>query len=324
MQEDLLQLARKVLYDEAQSINLVANDLDSEFLVAVDLIFKCYGKVVVTGIGKSGHIGRKIAATLASTGTPAFFVHAAEAGHGDLGMISDKDVVIALSQSGSSDEVINCVTFVKRFNAKVVAITGNKLSRLGVLSNTVIESRIDSEACILGIAPTSSTTIQLALGDALAMAVLAKKGFTKEDFAKTHPLGSLGRRYFLKVRDVMRPIKELPYSKPNTLLLNVIPQMALGRMGAVLILEDKSLRGIFTDSDLRKIIVSSSGDFDKKLKMPVQDFMSRSPRTIDCNSLASEALLLFEKKKIGRIACVDGDQIVGLIAWHDLLQHKVA
>ena len=321
---DLLKLGRDVLAEESQAILDSADKLDQDFLRAVDLMLKCKGRIVVSGVGKSGHVGRKIAATLASTGSPAFFVHAGEAGHGDLGMITEGDVLVALSNSGETDELVNFVSFAKRFQVRVIGMTGKSTSTIAKLSDFHIDTGVKAEACPLGVAPTSSTTVQLALGDALAMAVVAARGFTTEDFARTHPMGALGRKYYLRVRDVMQPISEIPHRQANSLLKEVIPEMAIGRMGAILLLsgEDK-LSGIFTDSDVRRLIVQSDGHFDEKLSLPVSKFMTSKPLTIDAQTLASNALRIFEEKRISRIVCLENQRVVGLLGWHNLLQHKV-
>ena len=320
----LVDLAKDVLREEAQSILDCIENFDHNFIEAVNLLANCKGRIVVSGVGKSGHIGRKIAATLASTGTPAFFVHAGEAGHGDLGMIIADDVLIAISNSGDTDEVVNFVTFAKRYNVKSIGITGNKKSEVARLTDWHIDSSVKSEACPLGVAPTSSTTVQLALGDALAMACLASRGFTKEDFAKTHPFGSLGRRYFLRIKDVMQSIKEVPNKPSSILLKEALPVMAIGRMGALILVDNNNnLEGIFTDSDLRRLITLENSALDKKLNLPISKFMTKKATTIDVNSLASEALIIFEKKKISRIICLDKNKVVGIIGWHNLLENKI-
>ena len=322
--DDTLAIGQRVLQEEADCLVKAAGRLDANFVKAVEALLACRSRVVVSGVGKSGHVGRKIAATLASTGTPAFFVHAAEAGHGDLGMITADDIVIAISNSGESEEVINIASFAKRFGAKIIGMTGRPTSRVAQLSDLHLDTTIAREACPLGVAPTSSTTLQLAMGDALAMAALARRGFTTQDFARTHPLGQLGRRYYLRVRDVMQGITEIPHSAPTAKLKEVIPAMAIGRMGALLVLDGQSLVGIFTDSDLRRLITQSEGHFDAKLDQPVGSFVTRNPMTIDAGQLASEALRVFEERRISRLVCVDGSKVVGLLAWHNLLQHKVA
>jgi len=320
----VLDLGINVLREEAQSILDSIEKLDNNFNEAVSLLASCSGRVVVTGVGKSGHIGRKIAATLASTGTASFFVHAGEAGHGDLGMITGDDVLVAISNSGDTDEVVNFVSFAKRNNVKSIGITGNTKSEVARLTDCHIDSGVKSEACPLGVAPTSSTTVQLALGDALAMACLAFKGFTTEDYAKTHPFGSLGRRYFIRIRDVMQPIKDIPNKPSSILLKEALPSMAIGRMGALLLIDkDNNLEGIFTDSDLRRLIVSEDKRLDQKLNTPISEFMIKNPTTIEATALASEALNVFEHRKISRIVCLEKSKVVGIIGWHNLLENKI-
>jgi arabinose-5-phosphate isomerase len=239
-------------------------------------------------------------------------------------MITAADVLVVISNSGESEEVVNIASFGRRFGARIVGMTRSKNSSVGRLSDIHLDCGVSHEACPLGVAPTSSTTVQIALGDALAMATLAARGFTTEDFARTHPLGQLGRRYYLRVRDVMQGIREIPHAPPTARLMDVIPAMALGRMGAMLLLEGESLAGIFTDSDLRRLITQSTGQFDARLGEPVGNFMTRNPLTIDAGQLASEALRVFEERRISRIVCVEGTKAVGLLAWHNLLHHKVA
>jgi len=321
---DALAVGQRVLAEEAQALQATATRLDTAFVQAVEALVNCKGRVVVSGVGKSGHVGRKMAATLASTGTPSFFVHAAEAGHGDLGMITQSDVVLVISNSGESEEVVNIASFAKRFGARIIGMTRSAESSVGRLADIHLNCAVSHEACPLGVAPTSSTTVQIALGDALAMAALAQRGFTTQDFARTHPLGQLGRHYYLRVRDVMQGVNEIPHAPPTARLMDVIPAMALGRMGAMLVLDEDALAGIFTDSDLRRLITQSAGQFDAKLLQPVGHFMTRNPLSIDAGQLASDALRIFEEKRISRLVCVDGKKAVGLLGWHDLLHHKVA
>lgn len=321
--EDPLSVGRRVLVEEASTLMAASESLDDQFVKVVDCVLECRGRVVVSGVGKSGHIGRKIAATLASTGTPAFFVHAAEAGHGDLGMITDVDVLIALSNSGESEEVVSLASFVRRFNTKVISITGNLQSSLARLSHHCVPTRIEAEACPLGVAPTSSTTLQLAIGDAIAMACLAKRGFSKQDFARTHPFGQLGRRFYVRVKDVMQDISSIPCAQRERTLKDIIPLMAVGRMGAVVLLRDQSLAGIFTDSDLRRLIATPEIVFDQILNQTISNFATPNPMKIDSSQLASEALEIFQEKKVSRLVCVDGDNVVGLLGLHDLLKHKI-
>jgi arabinose-5-phosphate isomerase len=321
---DVLKLGVDVLKEEAKAIVKSASHLDSNFVDSVEAILRCQGRVVVTGVGKSGHVARKTAATLASTGTPAFFVHAGEAGHGDLGMLTENDVLLAVSNSGETDEVTNFVTFAKRYGVRVISLTGNPESKIAKQSDWHINAGVEEEACPLGVAPTSSTTVQLALGDALAMAVLAKRGFSTEDFARTHPLGSLGRKYFLRVKDVMDSISTIPHRSHLDTLKDVIPAMAIGRAGAVVLLDSGTLKGIFTDSDLRRLVADTSHSLEEKFRKPINELMTINPLTIDQNMLASDALRIFEQKRISRIVCVEGSKAVGLLAWHNLLEHKVS
>lgn len=319
-----LEVGKRVLVEEGQSLLRAAQCLDSDFELVVSSMIACSGRVVLSGVGKSGHIARKVAATLASTGTPAFFVHAAEAGHGDLGMITASDILIAISNSGESDEVVNIASFVKRFGAKVVAITGNTKSSLARISDLCLTASVEREACPLGVAPTSSTTLQLAIGDAIAMATLAQRGFSAKDFARTHPLGQLGRHHYLRVGDVMQSLADVPTAQPLAPLKDAIAHMAIGRSGAIIVLSDSTLVGIFTDSDLRRLISSSHGTLDTLLNRPIENFVTREPMTVDADQLASETLKIFEEQKVSRLVCMQAGRVIGLLAWHDLLRHKVA
>ncbi|MBI5921880.1 MAG: KpsF/GutQ family sugar-phosphate isomerase [Betaproteobacteria bacterium] len=320
-----LAVARRVLLEELEAIAAMADRLDSRFVAAVDVILACEGRVVVTGVGKSGHVGRKIAATLASTGCPAFFVHSAEAGHGDLGMITGQDVVLAISNSGESDEVVNLVVFAKRFGAYIIGMTGRPASALAQASEIVLDSSVVKEACPLGIAPTSSTTVQLALGDALAMAALSARGFSSDDFARTHPKGALGRRLFMRVRDCMKDIDNVPHMNDATPLLTAISEMATSRAGAIIVLgSDKKLAGIFTDSDLRRLLVRSSQDLGTLQSLCLRDVVTAHPLSINADHLASEAMAMIEARHVSRLICMDGDRVAGLISLHDLIEHKIA
>jgi arabinose-5-phosphate isomerase len=321
---DVLAVGRRVLVEEASALSLASDLLNEAFVAVVEAILGCKGRIVVSGVGKSGHVGRKIAATLASTGTPAFFVHAAEAGHGDLGMITNDDLLFAISNSGESDEVVNIASFSKRFNVKIIALTSKPESSLAKLADLRLITKVETEACPLGVAPTTSPTLQLAMGDAVAMATLAKRGFSTQDFARTHPLGQLGRHYYLKVGDVMQGVRDIPHAQPEVKLKDALPTMAMGRVGAIVVLKGKSLAGIFTDSDLRRLITDGPEDFGELLERPIGDFVTAKPMTIAFDQLASEALRLFEAKRISRLVCVDGSTVVGLLGWHNLLEHKVA
>ena len=319
-----IHLGKEVLKTEASAILRAAERLDQHFEKAVGLLLGCQGKTVLTGVGKSGHVAKKIAATLASTGTPSFFVHPAEAGHGDLGMITAEDVVISLSNSGESDEVVSLTGFAKRFGTKVIGISGNPDSRLGKLSDVHLDSSIDREACPLGIAPTASTAVQLAIGDALAMATLSARGFTAEDFAARHPLGAIGRRFYLRVKDVMQPIDSVPHCDLHMPLLHAIAEISKTRVGALIALDGDALAGIFTDSDMRRLITQHADQFSSMLQQPVGNFVVRKPRMIQINELASEALRIFDEQRISRLVCMDGDRLQGLLSLHDLIHHKVA
>lgn len=319
-----LSVAKDVLAIEADAIRSLAVRLDHSFVDAVEHILKCKGRLVVTGIGKSGHIGRKIAATFASTGCPAFFVHAAEAGHGDLGMITSTDIVIAISNSGESEEVINLVVFARRFGAFIIGITGRLNSVLAANSDLVLDASVEKEACPLGVAPTSSTIVQLALGDALAMATLTARGFSMQDFAKTHPNGALGRRLFMRVKDVMKGLDEVPHMPSSAPLLNAIAEISQSRVGAVVVVDEADcLVGIFTDSDLRRLLVRIREDLSGLNDLTLLDVLTQNPRSIPIDHLASEALAVIETQKISRLVCMDGDRVAGLISLHDLIENKI-
>lgn len=319
-----LTIARQVLQAERDAIAALAGRLDHHFAQGVDCLLECQGRVVVTGIGKSGHIGRKIASTLASTGCPAFFVHSAEAGHGDLGMITGQDVVLAISNSGETEEVINLVVFAKRFGAFAICMTGGLGSRLAKCSDIVLDASVEKEACPIGAAPTSSTTVQLALGDALAMAALSARGFSKDDFARTHPNGALGRRLFMRVRDVMSDIAEVPHLDRNLPLLVAVSEMAASRAGTIVVTDEEGrLAGIFTDSDLRRLLVKYSHDLNGLQSLTIFDVITAHPLSIDVDHLASEALGVIESCKISRLVCMEGDRVAGLISIHDLIEHKI-
>lgn len=316
-----LTLARKVLLTEAKEIEALASNLDANFEAAVSLILHCKGRVVVSGIGKSGHIGGKIAATLASTGTPAFFMHPAEASHGDLGMITGDDVVIALSNSGESDEILNILPTIKRLGAKVIAITGKKTSTLAKQSNIHLSAEVSQEACPLGLSPTASTTVALALGDALAVCVLDCRDFSAEDFAKSHPGGNLGRRLITRVSDVMRMEGAIPYVMDTALLSEALIEMTQKGLGFTAIVDQQhTLVGIFTDGDLRRVFASGENTQSAK----VTHVMHANPTTIGAQKLAAEAVELMEYHKInGLLVTDDHNKLVGAFNMHDLLIAKI-
>ncbi len=314
-------MARHVLATEAEAVSALADRLDGDFLRAVDLILASRGRVIVSGIGKSGHVGRKIAATMASTGTPAYFVHAAEAVHGDLGMITREDVVIAISNSGENDELLTIVPLIKRQGGRLIAMTGNATSSLAREADVHLDASVREEACPLNLAPTASTTAVLALGDALAVALLDARGFGAEDFARSHPGGSLGRRLLTHVSDVMHAADAFPTVAAQTPIAEALLAVTRGGLGMTAVRNaDGSLAGIFTDGDLRRAM-EKYGDLRP---IPVADAMTRNPRTIEPQRLAVEAVEMMERHKINQLLVVDaGGTLVGALNMHDLFRAKV-
>lgn len=316
-----LELARQTLTIEAAAVGGLVDRLDSAFAAAVDLILHSHGRLIVSGMGKSGHIARKIAATMASTGTPAYFVHPAEASHGDLGMIARDDILLALSNSGESDELVRIVPLVKRQGAKLVAMTGNPLSSLAREADIHLDAGVAQEACPHNLAPTASTTAALALGDALAVALLDARGFGPDDFARSHPGGTLGRRLLTHVRDVMRGIEAVPAVSPEILLPEAILAMSRGGLGLVVIASPESrILGIFTDGDLRRA-------FEKRVDLQhstIASVMSPSPRTIGPDRLAVEAVEMMERHRVNGLLVADSDgRLVGALNMHDLFTARV-
>lgn len=316
-----IELARKVLAIEAEAISALIPRLDAHFLAALDLILACRGRVVVSGIGKSGHVARKIASTMASTGTPAFFVHTAEASHGDLGMIQREDVMVALSYSGESDELLTIIPLVKRQGAKLIAITGDMDSTLAKEADICLDARVAQEACPLNLAPTASTTAALALGDALAIALLDARGFGAEDFARSHPGGTLGRKLLTHVSDVMRTGKAVPQVSDTATFSEALLEMSKKGMGMTAILDDnRKVAGIFTDGDLRRTL-ENNPDI-RTLK--IADVMTRKPHSIAPEKLAVEAVELMERKSINQLLVVaDDGKLSGALNMHDLFRAKV-
>ncbi|MDR2195218.1 MAG: KpsF/GutQ family sugar-phosphate isomerase [Gallionellaceae bacterium] len=316
-----LDLAREVFDIEASAVAALARRLDEGFLRAIDLILTCKGRVIVSGMGKSGHIARKIAATLSSTGTPAYFVHPGEASHGDLGMVTGDDVFIALSYSGESGELLTILPIIKRQGAKLISLTGNPQSRLAQASDVHLDTAVEKEACPLELAPTASTTAALAMGDALAMVLLDAKGFKAEDFARSHPGGSLGRRLLTHVRDVMRSGDRIPSIPEGALLSDAVLEISRKGLGMTAVVDsDNRLIGIYTDGDLRRAL-------EKNLNIgmtPVASVMSRNPRTITADAMAAEAVQQMEKYHISQMPVVDADKrLIGALNMHDLLHAKV-
>ena len=315
-----LAKAQEVIDIEIAALSAQRQALGEQFVSAVETILALDGRLVVLGMGKSGIIAKKIAATFASTGTPAFFVHAAEAQHGDLGMITGKDAVLALSHSGETAEVCGLLPEIRRQGAAVIAMTGNGTSTLARHADIILTIDIEKEACPLNLAPTASTTAALALGDALAVVVLGQRGFREEDFARVHPAGNLGRR-LLRVADIMHRQDEMPMVASTTNLREAIVEMSNHRLGITGISENGQLAGCLSDGDLRRILQGGTPD----LEAPVGELMHRNPMRINANKLASEALRVMEDHKITAIFAVDDDQqTVGIIHMHDILQRGIS
>lgn len=316
-----LDLAREVLTIESREIEALAKRLDAHFVAAVTLVLHCKGRVVVSGMGKSGHIGRKIASTLASTGSPAFFMHPAEASHGDLGMITQDDVIIALSNSGESDEIIAIIPAIKRLGAKIISITGKSQSTLAKEADVHLSAEVAQEACPLGLAPTASTTAALALGDALALCVLDLRDFSAEDFARSHPGGSIGRGLLIRISDVMRVGDAIPAVTEDLLLADALLEMTHKGLGLTAIINDKNQPiGVFTDGDLRRAFANNIQAQHTK----ISDVMQKNPQTIQAHQLAVDAVALMEQLKINSLLVVNTQKtLVGALNMHDLLKAKV-
>ena len=316
----LMRAARAVIDTERQAVSALKQRIDGHFVGACQLILACEGRVVVLGMGKSGHIGHKIAATLASTGTPSFFVHPAEAGHGDLGMITRGDVVIALSNSGETTEIITLLPVIKRLDIPLIALTGNPASTLGMAAAACLDVSVAREACPLNLAPTASTTASLVLGDALAVALLEARGFNADDFARSHPGGSLGRR-LSSVRDVMHTGDDIPRVNEKTILSRTLLEMSAKGLGMTAVLDEHGqVSGIFTDGDLRRTL---DAGFDVHTTTTAE-VMTRNPRTIAETCLAAEALRMMEEHRINALLVLDEDQqLAGVLNMHDLLRAQV-
>ncbi len=319
----VLALGRETLAIEADAIRALQARLgdDDSFVRAAGLIFACSGRVVVSGMGKSGHVGRKIAATLASTGTPAFFMHPGEAAHGDLGMVTPNDILIAISNSGESSELLDILPAVKRMGTRVIAMTGKPASRLAKLADVHLNIHVDKEACPLNLAPTTSTTVTLAMGDALAVALLDVRGFREQDFALSHPGGALGRRLLTHVRDVMRSGDAIPAVGPDVPLAKALLEISQKGMGMTAIVdEDRRPIGVFTDGDLRRLI-ERLHDFSNIL---IRDVMHANPRRVHPDQLAVDAVAVMEEFRINQMLVTDADdRLVGALHIHDLTRAKV-
>lgn len=319
----ILERAKMVLEIEARAVAGLKERLNDEFVRAVELILRCEGKVVVTGVGKSGIIGKKIASTLASTGTPAFFLHPTEGVHGDLGMLDRRDVVLAISRSGETEELSQLLPLIKRQGNRLIAFTGNPSSSLAKAADVVIDVGVDQEACPLGLAPTASTTAALAMGDALAVALLEERGFRREDFARLHPGGVLGRRLLLRVRDLMHVGEEFPRVWEETSMKEVLVEMTSKRLGVTAVMDGGGrLVGVITDGDLRRALER----YPDLLQRRASEIMTRNPKGIEADALAAEAVKRMEEHSITSLFVFErpGDRVpVGIIHLHDLLKAGV-
>jgi arabinose-5-phosphate isomerase len=319
--EALRRLGLKVVRIETEAIAALADRIDGHFVRACHLMLACKGRIVVTGMGKSGHIGGKIAATLASTGSPAFFVHPGEASHGDLGMITPQDVVLAMSNSGETKEILTILPRIKRIGSPLIAMTGNPASTLAQQATVHLNAGVREEACSLGLAPTSSTTAALVMGDAMAVALLEARGFTREDFALSHPGGSLGRRLLLRVEDVMHTGNEIPSVPESALIRDALLEMTAKKLGMTAIVDGAGhVQGIFTDGDLRRLF-EKAHDIHSTI---IADVMTRRCATITADRLAAEAVRIMEEKRINALLVVDPDhRLIGALNMHDLLRADV-
>lgn len=318
---DLIQSARRTIDLEIKAVEGLLEHINADFVQACEMILGSSGRVVVMGMGKSGHIARKIAATLASTGTPAFFVHPAEASHGDMGMITPNDIVLALSNSGTTAEILTLLPLIKRLGIRLISLTGNSESTLARASEVHLDARVEHEACPLNLAPTSSTTAALVMGDALAVALLEARGFTAEDFAFSHPGGALGRRLLLRVEQLMHSGQALPTVKRGTLLKEALLEMSRKGLGmTVVVEEDGRLAGVFTDGDLRRTL-------DRNLDVhatPIEKVMTAYGKSVTADMLAAQALKIMEDYKIGALVVIDErNHPVGAVNMHDFLRAGV-
>ncbi|MDH3327562.1 MAG: KpsF/GutQ family sugar-phosphate isomerase [Gammaproteobacteria bacterium] len=316
--EALKELGKAVLITEAEAITALIPRIDTFFVLACEIMLQCEGRVVVTGMGKSGHIGGKIAATLASTGTPAFFVHSGEASHGDLGMITYKDVVLAISNSGETDELLTILPIIQRLDIPLISMTGNKESSLALSASVHIDVSVEKEACPLGLAPTASTTATLAMGDAMAVALLQTRGFTAENFAHSHPGGSLGRRLLVRVKDIMHTGEAIPEISDDASVSEALLEMTKKSLGFTTITnKEKHTVGIFTDGDLRRLL-DIPRDFSK---MKIKEVMIKNCMTVQSELLAAQALEVMRTKKLNAFPVIDANKkLIGALNMHDLLR----
>lgn len=322
-QASSIDIAKKVLRTEADAVIGLIEKLDQNFDKAVEVIVSSKGRVVVTGMGKSGLVGKKIAATLASTGTPSFFMHPAEASHGDLGMVTADDVIIAISNSGETDEIIALIPFLKRFNVTLISFSGNSESTLSKTADINIDISVQEEACPLGIVPTASTTATLAMGDALAVVLLTRRGFRQEDFAFFHPSGSLGKKLFIRARDLMHSGDSIPFTPPAATLMAAVMEISSKRLGITVIADSSGrMLGIITDGDVRRGLEKWGSEF---FAMQADAVMTRNPKVISEDALAANALGIMEKLSITTLVVTGADdRIVGVLHLHDILKKGIA
>ncbi len=320
MMKRVIDWAKEALEIEAKALIEAKEKIDNDFVKAVDIFFNTKGKVIVIGVGKSGHIGAKIAATLSSTGTSSFFLHPAEAMHGDLGMVSKDDSILAISYSGKSEELINLMPHIKNFGVKIVAMSRSKNTPLAKFADANINIGVKKEACPLNVAPTASTTLTLAMGDALAIALMKLRDFKKEDFARFHPAGALGKRLYLKAKHFLITPDNLPIVSSNTPLKEAIVVMSQGKLGNVIIVDSGRLVGIFSDGDLRRALMRDSFNIDD----PISNYMTKEPFVVEsADILAVDALKLIEQKKIQLLLVAKDDKLLGAIHIHDLIEAGV-
>jgi arabinose-5-phosphate isomerase len=321
--DNALDIAKKVLKTEAEAVYALIEKLNSNFEKAVEIIYKSKGRVVVTGMGKSGLVGKKLAATMASTGTPAFFLHPAEASHGDLGMVTSDDVIIAISNSGETEEVLGLIPFLKRSNVHIISVAGNPDSTLSRVADVTLDVSVKEEACPIGVVPTASTTAAIAMGDALAVALLLKRGFKEEDFAFFHPRGSLGKKLFIKVKDLMHIGASLPVVPLETHMSKALIEMSSKRLGLTVVLDNKGrIAGIVTDGDVRRGLEKWGG---RLFELTAGEVMTRNPKTISEEELAAKALSIMENLSITALVVPDNEgRPVGIIHLHDILRQGIA
>ena len=320
--QDIIKLANEVLEIESKCVLDLKRSIDEKFIKAIDILYECKGRVIITGMGKSGHIGKKIAATLSSTGTPSYYLHPAESIHGDSGVITKQDVIIAISNSGETEELLNLLPLIKRFGVKMIALTGKTNSTLANTADVTLDIGVEKEACPLNKAPTASTTATLAMGDALAVCLLKKRGFTEEDFLIYHPGGKLGKGILFKVSDLMISDDRLPVINENTNFIDVIKFISDKKLGMAILTDDNGvMTGILTDGDIRRTMIK----FDNPKTLKAKDVMTINPKTISADDLAAKALHFMEKYSITALAITDGEnKPVGIIHVHDLLKAGVA